>query len=60
MIAYQEVLQECGIKSFYISRPPKQWDDDKGWIDENSDLKVLTTGNSYIIATKFSAKRIIN
>ena len=32
----------------------------KGWIDEDKNLQVLITGDSYIIAPKFTAERIIN
>ena len=60
IIGYQEVLQECGFKSSYLSRLLKRWDNNKGWIDENKNLQVLITGDSYIIAPKFTAKIIIN
>ena len=60
IIGYQEVMNECGFQSSYLSYPPKRWDEEKGWIDEDSNLRVLITGQSYIVAPKFTAKRIIN
>lgn len=57
---YQEVLQECGFKSSYISRPPMQWDSQRGWIAEDSNLQVLIIDKSYVIANRFTAKKIIS
>ena len=60
IIGYQEVMNECGFQSSYLSRPPKQSDEEKGWIDEKSNLQVFITGQSYVIAADLIAKRIID
>lgn len=60
IIGYQEVLQECGFKSSYISRPPMQWNDKQGWIAEDNDLQVLIIDKSYAIANEFTAKQLAN
>ena len=60
IIGYQEVMNECGFKSSYLSRTPKRWDDEQGWIDENSKLQILITENSYIIASNFTADKIVD
>ena len=58
IVGYQEVLHNCGIKASYLSRPSKRWNDELGWLDKNKNLSVFITGKSYIIASKFIARRL--
>ena len=60
IIGYQKVLQQCGFKSSYLSRSPKRWDNEKGWMDEDDNLQVLIIGKSYIVARNFAAEKIID
>ena len=52
IVSCQEVLQDCGLESSYLSQPSKRWDDKLGWIDESENLLVFISGNSYVIICK--------
>ncbi|MEL6929391.1 MAG: hypothetical protein AAFO95_12245 [Cyanobacteria bacterium J06600_6] len=58
ILGYQEVIDEFGINSFYLSSTPKLWVDDKGWIDEKGNAQILMFGSSYVVAYKFTAHKI--
>lgn len=58
IISYQQAMQESGFQCSYLTRNPKQWDTKRGWIEESRDLLALILGESYVIATKVTAKRL--
>lgn len=56
---YASVFEGSDVEAYfpYPPTPAVHWDEKRGWISNDRDLRVLILGNSYIIADAFEADR---